>query len=128
VPAQQSQPAAVRPRRILLIEDNADAREAMCALLELDGHHVQAAADGPQGLELARTEPPEIVLIDIGLPGMDGFEVARRMRALGDPVVLVALTGYGQPEDRRRTQEAGFDAHLVKPVDPTDLTHALASF
>ncbi|HEV8615917.1 MAG TPA: response regulator, partial [Methylomirabilota bacterium] len=91
-----AQPAAVRPRRILLIEDNADAREAMCALLELDGHDVQAAADGPQGLELARTKLPEIVLIDIGLPGMDGFEVARRMRALGQPVVLVALTGYGQ--------------------------------
>jgi CheY-like chemotaxis protein len=123
VPAQ---PAAVRPRRILLIEDNADAREAMCALLELDGHDVQAAADGPQGLELARTKLPEIVLIDIGLPGMDGFEVARRMRALGQPVVLVALTGYGQPEDRRRTQEAGFDVHLVKPVDPADLTNALA--
>ena len=122
------QPATVRPRRILLIEDNADAREAMCALLELDGHDVQAAPDGPQGLELARTKRPEIVLIDIGLPGMDGFEVARRMRALGQPVVLVALTGYGQPEDRRRTQDAGFDAHLVKPVDPADLTHALARF
>jgi CheY-like chemotaxis protein len=66
------------------------------------------------------------VLIDIGLPGMDGFEVARRLRALGQPVVLVALTGYGQPEDRRRTQEAGFDVHLVKPVDPSDLTNALA--
>ena len=121
-----AEPAVVRPRRILMIEDNADAREAMCALLALDGHVIEAAADGPQGLELARTKQPEIALIDIGLPGMDGYEVAREMRALGIPIVLVALTGYGQPEDRRRAEEAGFDAHLVKPVDPTELTATLA--
>jgi len=121
------EPTAIRPRRILLIEDNEDAREALRALLELDGHEVEAAAEGQQGLEIAGTKAVEVALIDIGLPGLDGYEVARRMRALGRPQILIALTGYGQPEDRRRAEEAGFDAHLVKPVDPTALTKTLAS-
>jgi CheY-like chemotaxis protein len=121
------EPTVIRPRRILLIEDNEDAREALRALLELDGHEVEAAAEGQQGLEIAGTKAVEVALIDIGLPGLDGYEVARRMRALGRPPILIALTGYGQPEDRRRAEEAGFDAHLVKPIDPTALTKALAS-
>jgi CheY-like chemotaxis protein len=113
---------------ILLIEDHDDAREAMRALLELEGHAVEAAADGIHGIELARQKNPDVALIDIGLPGMDGYEVARRIRALGGPrPFLVALTGYGQPEDRQQAAEAGFDAHLVKPVDPPDLTRVLAS-
>ena len=112
--------------RILLIEDHADARDALRALLELDGYLVEAAAEGQEGLERARHTNFDVALIDIGLPGLDGYEVARRMRPPGQRrPVLVALTGYSQPEDRRRAEEAGFDAHLVKPVDPTDLSRVL---
>ena len=113
--------------RILLIEDNADAREALRALLELDGYEVHAAADGTEGLDLARTKQPEVALIDIGLPGFDGYEVARRMKALPASPVMIALTGYSEPDDRSRGREAGFAAHLVKPVDPDDLTRMLTS-
>jgi CheY-like chemotaxis protein len=114
--------------RILLIEDNADAREALRALLELDGYEVHAAADGTEGLDLARTKQPEVALIDIGLPGFDGYEVARRMKALAaSPPVMIALTGYSEPDDRERGRAAGFAAHLVKPVDPDDLTRLLTS-
>jgi two-component system, sensor histidine kinase len=113
--------------KVLLIEDNADAREALRALLELDGYIVDAAADGLEGLDLARTKAPTVALVDIGLPGFDGYEVARRMRALPEPPpVMIALTGYSEPEDRQRAKEAGFDAHLVKPVDPEDLSRLLA--
>jgi CheY-like chemotaxis protein len=112
---------------VLLIEDNTDARDALRVLLELDGYDVEAAADGPQGLELARAKAPAVALIDIGLPGMDGYEVARKLRALPGPrAYLVALTGYSDPDDRRRAEEAGFDAHVVKPVDPDELTRLLA--
>ena len=112
---------------VLLIEDNADARDALRVLLELDGYAVEAAGDGAEGLEIARAKAPAVALIDIGLPGMDGYEVARRLRALPGPrALLVALTGYSSPEDRRRAEEAGFDAHVVKPVDPEELTRLLA--
>jgi CheY-like chemotaxis protein len=113
---------------ILLVEDNADARDAMRALLELDGHTVEVAAEGVQALDLARSKRPDVALVDIGLPGLDGYEVARRLRTL-DPArpILIALTGYSQPEDRERATEAGFDAHLVKPVDPDELTRLLAT-
>lgn len=111
---------------ILLIEDNVDARDALRVLLELDGYDVEAAGDGPQGLEIARAKTPAVALIDIGLPGMDGYEVAKRLRALGGArSSLIALTGYSDPEDRRRAEEAGFDAHVVKPVDPDELTRLL---
>jgi two-component system, sensor histidine kinase len=114
--------------RILLIEDNADAREALRALLELDGYEVHGAADGTEGLDLARTKTPDVALVDIGLPGFDGYEVARRMRRLpAPPRVMIALTGYSEAEDRQRAKEAGFDAHLVKPVDPDQLTRVLAN-
>ena len=114
--------------RILLIEDNADAREALRALLELDGYEVHAAADGSEGLDLARTKTPEVALIDIGLPGFDGYEVARRMKTLpAPPPVMIALTGYSEPDDRQRGKDAGFAAHLVKPVDPDDLARMLSS-
>ena len=114
--------------RILLVEDNADAREALRALLELDGYEVHAAADGVESIDLARTKMPEVALVDIGLPGFDGYEVARRMKVLpAPPRVMIALTGYSEPEDRQRTKDAGFDAHLVKPVDPDDLGRLLAS-
>ena len=92
-------------------------------LLEHAGHEVHEAADGPGGVEAILKVRPDIALVDVGLPGLDGYEVARRVRADGGrgKVRLVALTGYGMPDDHRRSQEAGFDAHLVKPVDPARL-------
>jgi CheY-like chemotaxis protein len=115
-------------RSILIIEDNADARDALRALLELEGHAVEAVGEGQEALELARAKDPDIALVDIGLPGIDGYEVARRVRARdARRPVLIALTGYGQPEDRRRATEAGFDDMLVKPVDPNLLTDLLAT-
>ena len=115
-------------RHVLVIEDNSDAREMLRIALELDGHRVETAADGASGVEVALRTTPDLILVDIGLPGLDGYAVARRLRAaLGQRVTLVALTGYGQAEDRRRTSEAGFDAHLVKPVDPDVLSRALAT-
>jgi signal transduction histidine kinase len=113
-------------RDILIVEDNVDARDALRKLLELQGHRVRVAAEGTAALEVVRTAPPEVALVDIGLPGMDGYEIARRVRAgSGKRVTLIALTGYGLPEDRRRTAEAGFDVHLVKPVDYEKLAEAL---
>ena len=118
---------ATRSSRILLVEDNPDAREALRAVLEMEGHRVAAAVDGMAALELAASFRPEVVFIDLGLPGVDGYEVARRLRSGGvKSLYLVALTGYGQPEDRRRTQEAGFDSHLVKPVTPDQLFELIA--
>ena len=115
-------------RSILIVEDNVDARDALCLLLELEGHLVAGAGEGHQALELVRAKDPDIALVDIGLPGIDGYEVARRVRALdGRRPVLIALTGYGQPEDRRLASEAGFDDLLVKPVDPTALATLLAT-
>jgi signal transduction histidine kinase len=124
--AAESRRATAPPRRILVIEDDPDVREMFRLSLELEGHRVEVAEDGPRGIELARARRPEVVIVDIGLPGMDGHEVARRLRKeLGERVALIALTGYGQDEDRRRTQEAGFQAHLVKPVMPEALDRAL---
>ncbi|PYM14890.1 MAG: hypothetical protein DMD81_16630 [Candidatus Rokuibacteriota bacterium] len=111
---------------VLVIEDNDDARMALVALLELDGYLVQPAPDGTAGIEVIRAKNPDAVLIDIGLPGMDGYEVAKRIRTMpGRQPFLVALTGYGEAEDRRRALDAGFDAHLVKPVDPAELSALL---
>ena len=113
---------------ILLVEDHADAREALQALLELEGYEVVTAAEGLAALDIARSKHPDIALIDIGLPGLDGYEVARRLRAAEGPQpILIALTGYSQPQDRRDAEAAGFDAHLVKPVDTDDLTRVLAT-
>jgi PAS domain S-box-containing protein len=114
-------------KRILIVEDDPDNREMMRILLESSGHEVHDAADGASGVELATRLEPEIVLIDIGLPGLDGYEVARRIRATRkDRPRLVALSGYGQPEDKQRAFEAGFDDHLVKPADPVRLATILA--
>lgn len=116
-------------RRILLVEDSTDAREALQRLLELDGHAVVVAADGHEALTRAAEVAPDIALIDIGLPVLDGFEVARRLRAtpLGSKMRLIALTGYGRSDDRARVIEAGFDDHLVKPVDPDALARQLTA-
>ena len=120
-------PVAAHRLRILLVEDNADAREMLSAVLRLQGHEVHVAIDGPEGVSAALALQPDAALVDIGLPGFDGYEVARRIRAgrAGRATRLVALTGYGQPEDRRRTRDAGFDDHLVKPVDPGRVAEVL---
>jgi signal transduction histidine kinase len=120
---REERPATNGARRILVVEDNADAAATMRDFLELSGHEVELAATGADGLEAARQFHPEVVLCDLGLPGMDGFEVAARLRR--DPATasakLIAVTGYGREEDRRRSKEAGFDLHLTKPVDPAQL-------
>jgi len=113
---------------VLVIEDNDDTRELMCSLLEHRGHRVLCAADGVQGLVLATEQEPEVALIDIGLPGMNGYAVARQLREtewVAAAPFLVALTGYGSPADHARTTEAGFDAHMVKPVDTSRLFELL---
>jgi two-component system CheB/CheR fusion protein len=110
-----------------VIDDNRDAANSL-AMLRMAGHEVRTACDGPAALELAPRFRPEVVLLDIGLPGMGGYEVARRLRAQPEleGVVPVALTGYGQDEDRRRSRENGFDYHLTKPVEPAGLQRLLA--
>jgi signal transduction histidine kinase len=122
-PVPPAQPAAAPPRdarrRVLVVEDNADTREMLRSALELSGHEVHEAHDGPSGLEAILRLGPDVALVDIGLPEFDGYEIARKVRAgAGAAPYLVALTGFGQPDDRRQALEAGFDAHLVKPVDP----------
>src|SRR6185437_14914721 len=116
--------AARTQRRILVADDNNDALESLATLLQLSGHEVYTAANGAIALESAEQNRPEVALLDIGMPKLDGYEVARRIRAQpwGQRITLVALTGWGQDSDRRRSQEAGFDSHLVKPLDLDKLT------
>ena len=121
-----AQRAAV-PRRVLVVEDNDDAREMLAAMLGLLGHEVHTARDGASGVDLAVKTKPDLALIDIGLPGIDGYEVARQIRQRVGRIRLVALTGYGQPEDRRRAIGAGFDVHIVKPIDAEQLHQLFAS-
>ena len=113
---------------ILLVEDNLDARETLRLLLELEGYRVAAAETGEQGIALAAAQKFTVALIDIGLPDLDGYHVAQRIRSSpgGAGLLLIALTGYSEPGDVRRAREVGFDAHLVKPVDPDTLTKTLA--
>jgi two-component system CheB/CheR fusion protein len=115
--------------RIVLIEDIEDNREMLQAILELDGHQVIVAENGETGCRTIIEEQPDLALIDIGLPGIDGYEVARRVRqsSLGSTVKLVALTGYGQHSDVVHALACGFDAHLVKPVNPDELAALLQS-
>jgi CheY-like chemotaxis protein len=107
-------------RRLLVVDDSPDAALMLSMLLQLMGHDVRVAHDGPSALEMAESFKPMMVFLDIGMPGMDGCEVAVRMRKLPglESAVLAALTGWGQEEDRERTSQAGFDLHLVKPLDP----------
>ncbi len=120
---------AARSRHIVIIEDNRDFRVGLRMLLESWGHRVEEAATGTDGLEVLRRAQPEVVLVDLGLPGIDGYEVAQRVRATpeGHGMLLVAITGYGRAEDRHRAERAGFDAHLTKPVQPHELAEVLRS-
>jgi two-component system CheB/CheR fusion protein len=121
-------PPPTRPRHVLVIEDNADAAESLRLVLEMAGHQVDVARDGPSGLARARELSPDVVFCDIGLPQMDGYRVARAMRA--EPGIreafLVALTGYGLADDQRRAADAGFDAHLTKPATLAQIQDVIA--
>src|SRR5215510_7594204 len=119
--------AAPNPRRIVIVEDDEDAREMLKALLELASHEVHDASDGRAGIELVASVAPDIAFVDIGLPGVNGYEVARRLRERHKDLCLVAMSGYGQSEDRRKAAEAGFDMHLLKPVDPDRLSAIIAA-
>jgi len=110
-----------------VVEDNADSREMLCELLQLSGYQCRTAASGPAALKLIEEVHPDIAVMDVGLPEMDGYELARRVRQFrkkGD-LCLIALTGYGQPSDRALSAEAGFDAHLVKPIQVEQLLSLL---
>ena len=115
-------------RRILVVDDNVDAADSLGMVLELLGNEVRTAHDGEAGVEAAGGFRPDVVLMDIGMPRLNGYEAARRMReqSWGEGLFLVALTGWGQDEDRRRSASAGFDHHLVKPVAPATLAKLLA--
>jgi signal transduction histidine kinase/ActR/RegA family two-component response regulator len=131
-PAKSVAPAAGAPERslrILAVDDNLDSAVSMAMLLQLQGHRVDTAGTGPAAIAAALALQPDVVLLDIGLPGMDGYEVAQRLREMPQTrsAVLVALTGYGQPQDRQRSHEAGFDHHLVKPVELASINRILAS-
>jgi CheY-like chemotaxis protein len=118
-PKEASPPAALR---VLIVDDNKDAADSMGDLWRLMGHHAEVAYSGTAALQIAGDLEPDLVLLDIGLPEIDGYEVARRMRrAVARSVRFVALTGYGTEDDKRRSREAGFDEHVVKPVDPAAL-------
>jgi CheY-like chemotaxis protein len=128
----QAAPSGLRqptpPRRILVVDDSKDAAESLAMLLSLSGHHVAVAHDGVQALEMAAAERPEVILLDIGLPGMNGYEVCRRAREGGlTDALIIAMTGYGQERDRQRSKDAGFDTHIVKPVELNHLMELLAS-
>jgi CheY-like chemotaxis protein len=115
------------PRRVLVADDNHDAADSLAMMLAMRGHQTRTAYDGEAALAVAAEFRPDVAIVDIGMPKLDGYEVARRLRADGHgaELRLIALTGWGHDRDRRRAREAGFDAHLVKPVEPTVLEEAL---
>jgi signal transduction histidine kinase len=126
-PQVSSTSSEVYGRRVLVVDDNVDAAESTAAFLRLEGHEVKAVHDGLQALASLKVFDPHVVVLDIGLPGLDGYAVARQLRGRGDTshVLLIALTGYGQKEDRTRAAEAGFDYHFVKPADPREIQVAI---
>ncbi len=129
IPSRSIDPAAEnRPKHVLVVDDNVAGARILARVLRANGHRAEVAHDGPTALDLASTDPPDVVLLDIGLPGMDGYEVARRIRQINgmQDAFLVALTGYGREDDRLQSREAGLDLHLVKPVDPHALTTLLS--
>jgi CheY-like chemotaxis protein len=119
--------STVPKKRILVVDDNEDAAEGLSRSLELRGYPTAVAFDGPRALELAREFQPEVVLLDIGMPVMDGYELARRLRELPglEEIPVIAVTGYGRESDHARSREAGFRAHLVKPVEFSKILHLL---
>jgi CheY-like chemotaxis protein len=123
----QTDASAPRQRRVLVADDNRDAGETMAMLLRLDGHEVHVATDGLQAVEMFAREQPEVVILDIGMPGLSGHEVARRIRdQCGErAVTLIAVTGWGQKADKDRAAASGFDHHFTKPVEPTVLSALL---
>ena len=112
-------------RRVLIVDDNQDSADSLAMLLELDGHDVRAVYSAMDALEQVGAFAPEIVLLDIGLPGMNGYDVAQRIQEMPAPPRLVAVSGYAQREDKERSAAAGFSAHLVKPVDVNALKKVL---
>lgn len=116
--------------RILVVEDNPNAAASLARFLRMAGHEAEVAADGPSAVEAARDHPPDVLLLDLGLPRMDGWQVARRVQEQPGPKkpLLVAVTGHGAEEDRRRSEEAGIDLHLTKPVDAAGLRWLLSRF
>ena len=118
------------PCRVLVVDDNVDAARTMAMLLELEGYQVECAFDGQQALDCVRDRPPDALLLDIGLPRLDGLEVARRLRAQSGEAarkrLLVAVSGYGRDQDRAQALQAGFDLHFTKPADPEQLLQVLA--
>jgi PAS domain S-box-containing protein len=120
-------PQVGRTRRVLIVDDNQDAADSLAVVLRFEGHETSVAYSAQAAIEAVRSSQPEFVLLDIGLPSMDGYEVARRIRASGSTARIVALTGYGQSEDRQRSADAGFTAHMVKPVDIGMLTSMLSN-
>jgi CheY-like chemotaxis protein len=126
--ATASEPDSTTARRILVVDDNKDSADSLAMVLKMSGHDAHTAHDGLEAVEAAATFKPDVMLLDIGLPKLNGYEVARRIREQpwGKAIMLIALTGWGQNEDRRKSREAGFDAHLVKPVDHAALSKLLA--
>ena len=128
-PAEKARAAPAVRRRVLIVDDNEDGAESLATLLTLTGHETHTAHDGLKAMEAAERLRPDIVLLDIGLPGLNGYEVCRRIREQpwGKDLVLVAVTGWGQQEDRNRSREAGFNTHIVKPVEYAGLMSLLAT-
>jgi CheY-like chemotaxis protein len=120
-------PAAAIKHRILVADDNVDAATSLAVLLSLDGHEVESAFDGREATEKAAAFGPDVVILDLDMPRMSGLDAARTIRRMpgGDRILLIALTGWGQDADRERTHDAGFDAHLIKPVGPAELNSAI---
>jgi CheY-like chemotaxis protein len=127
--AEESQAEPAPPGlRVLVVDDNVDAAHTLAMLVQLAGHDVRIAYDGPPALTMAQAFQPQVVLLDLNLPAMDGYEVARKLRERPETheAVLAAVSGWGQPEDKRRSRDAGFDRHFVKPVDPKIITKLLS--
>jgi CheY-like chemotaxis protein len=117
------------PQRIVVADDNEDSAQSFAMLLSFSGHEVHVAHDGTAALEALRQIRPDVAFLDIGMPGLTGYEVAKAVRAepWGREITLIAVTGWGQPEDTQRARSAGFDRHLVKPIDPAEVERLLAT-
>ncbi|HZQ71727.1 MAG TPA: response regulator, partial [Burkholderiales bacterium] len=131
-PVAEARPAgpALAGRRVLVVDDNADAAETIAVFLRMEGHEVKSVGDGYEAIASAQVFAPHVIILDIGLPGMDGYQVARRLREApqSDEAMYIALTGYGQKEDMAQAAAAGFHHHFVKPTDPRAIQQAIAQF